>query len=228
MFVLNVTLLEKECMLMTYKIISGQYESGTEEQQAGYKMLFGEDDIQYKFDLYFHWYNIVHELGHCVVDAQEINMSKVQEEMFVNEFAVAYWKHIGVEARLKELEYILKGIIAHIDSPVPSDMSFVEYYESIWGTEVLNNVMLYGYFQLNSVLEALKNNKDFKSVLRIIDIDLDSNVSMSKCEGTICAKNAYKVLDNAVANINKLDINPIQVSIELVDNPMIQCAQQCE
>lgn len=213
---------------MRYKIISGQYESGTEEQQAGYKMLFGEDNIQYKFDLYFHWYNIVHELGHCVVDAQKINMSKVQEEMFVNEFAAAYWKHVGAEAQRKELEDLLKEIIANMDSPVPSDISFAEYYESIWGMEVLNNVMLYGYFQLNSVLEALKSKKDFKTVLKSIDIDWNRNISMSKYEGTICAKNVYKVLDDAVANINHLDINPIQVGIELVDNPLIQCAQQCE
>lgn len=213
---------------MTYKIISGQYESGTEEQQAGYKMLFGEDNIKYKFDLYFHWYNIVHELGHCVVDVQKINMSKVQEEMFANEFAVAYWTYIGAEAQLKELEDILKGIIENIDSPVPSQMSFAEYYESIWGMEVLNNVMLYGYFQLNSVLEAVKGKKDFKTVLKSIDIDLNSNTSMSKYEGSICVENVYKVLENAVANINKLHINPIQVGIELVDNPMIQCAQRCE
>ena len=56
---------------------------------------------------------------------------------------------------------------------------------------------------------------------------MNGNISMSRYEGIICAKSAYKVLDNAVANINKLDIKPIQVCIELVDNPMIQCAQQC-
>lgn len=212
---------------MVYKIISGQYELGTEEQQAGYKMLFGEDNIQYKFDLYFHWYNIVHELGHCVVDVQNISMSKVQEEMFANEFAVAYWKYIGEEKRIKELENILKGIISNIDSPVPSDISFVEYYESIWGTELLNNVMLYGYFQLNSVLEAINENKDFKAVLESIDIELNCNKSMTGYDGIICAENSYKVLNSAVANINELDINKIQVSIEIVDNPMIQCAQQC-
>ncbi len=213
---------------MTYKIISGQYELGTEDQQAGYKMLLGEDNIQYKFDLYFHWYNIVHEFGHCVVDLQKINMSNVQEEMFVNEFAVAYWKHIGAETQMKELEDLLNDINANIPSPVPCDISFTEYYESIWGAEVLDNVMLYGCFQLNSVLEALKGKKDLKTVLNSIDIDLGSNISMSKYEDTICAKNAYKVLDNVVANINKLDISPIQVVLELVDNPMIQCAEQCD
>ncbi len=213
---------------MPYKIITGQYELGTEEQQAGYKMLLGEDNIQYKFDLYFHWYNIVHELGHCVVDSQNESMNKVQEEMFANEFAVAYWKHIGEASRMKELEAMLTEIITNIPSPIPSDMSFVEYYESIWGTETLNNVMLYGYFQLNSVLEAIKGNKAFKTVLKSVDIDFNHNTIMEKYDGEICAENAYKVLDHAVANISKLDIKPLQVGIELVDNPMIQCAQPCE
>lgn len=215
----------KESRDMSYKIISGQYELGTKEQQAGYKMLFGEENIQYKFDLYFHWYNIVHEVGHCVIDAQEISMSRVQEEMFVNEFAVAYWKHIGEENRIRELENMLKEIMANIPSPVPNDVSFAEYYESIWGEEVFNNVMLYGYFQLNSVMEAIKGNKDLKTVLESIGIDLKSDVVMSMYDGAICAESANRVLSNVVTNINKLDINPIQISIELVDNPMIQCAQ---
>ncbi|MBQ7944776.1 MAG: hypothetical protein IJ326_12025 [Lachnospiraceae bacterium] len=210
---------------MSYKIISGQYELGSKEQQAGYKMLFGEENIQYKFDLYFHWYNIVHEVGHCLIDAQEISMSRVRDEMFVNEFAVAYWKHIGEENRIRELENMLKEIMANIPSPVPNDVSFAEYYESIWGEEVFNNVMLYGYFQLNSVLEAIRGNKDLKTVLESIGIDLKNDVVMSMYDGAIGAESANRVLSNVVTNINKLDINPIQVSIELVDNPMIQCAQ---
>lgn len=210
---------------MSYKIISGQYELGTEQQQEGYKMLFGEENIQYKFDLYFHWYNIIHELGHCIVDAQKINMTNVQEEMFVNEFAVVYWKHIGNKDKIEELQNILKEILSNIPSPVPDHISFVEYYESIWETELLNNVMLYGYFQLNSVLEAIKCNKEFKTVLKVLNIELSSNTTMTEYDETICAKNAYKVLCNAVENINKLDIEPIQIDMELVDNPMIQCAQ---
>ena len=213
---------------MTYTIISGQYEFGTEDQQSDFKMLLGEDNIQHKFDLYFHWYNIVHELGHCVVDSQQIHMSGVQEEMFVNEFAVAYWNYIGAEARLNELEDMLNGIHTSIPSPVPHDMSLAEYYESIWETEILDNVMVYGYFQLNSVLEALKAKKDFKTVLNSIGIDLNRDIVMSKYEDAICAENAHKVFDQAVANIRKLDIRPIQVVLELVENPTIQCAQTCE
>ena len=110
-------------------------------------------------------------------------------------------------------------------SPVPNNLSFVEYYESIWGTELLNDVIVYGYFQLNSVLEAIKCDKKLKTVLKVLNIEFSSDMVMTKYNWTICAKNAYHVLSNAVDNINQLDIDPIQVRIELVDNPMIQCAQ---
>ncbi len=213
---------------MSYKIISGRYELGTPEQQAGYKMLFEENNIQYKFDLYFHWYNILHELGHCVVDAQKLQMSKVQEEMFANEFAVAYWNYVGQETKIRELANILKELITNMPSPVPNDMSFIEYYENIWGTEALNNVMVYGYFQMNSVLEAIKHNKDFRTVLQAVNIEMNNDITMDTYEAAVCAENAYIVLDNAVTNINRLKIIPIKVSLELVDNPMIQSARKCE
>ena len=47
-------------------------------------------------------------------------------------------------------------------------------------------------------------------------------------DGAICAENASKILSSAVANINKFLATPLQVRIELVDNPMIQCAQEDE
>lgn len=77
---------------MQYKIISGKYETGTMEQKQSYCQLFGEDDIEFKFDLYFHWYNLIHELGHCMVDINHVTMNKVDEELYVNKFAVAYWR----------------------------------------------------------------------------------------------------------------------------------------
>jgi len=213
---------------MPYKIISGQYELGTKEQQAGYQMLFGRTNTQYIFDLYFHWYNIAHEIGHCLLHTQKITLSKVQEEMFANEFASAYWKYIGAEMRMSELETILKEILSIFPSPVPPDSSFTAFYESIWETEALNSVAVYGFFQLNSVLEASQSNKSFKTVLETIGIDLDHTISMEFFDGTICAANAVKVLNSIVRNINKLILSPIQISMELVDNPMIQCARPCE
>lgn len=78
------------------------------------------------------------------------------------------------------------------------------------------------------MLEAIKADKDFRTVLESVGIELSSNIIMSKYDGAICAENSFEVLNNAVANINELDINELQVSIEITDNPMIQCAQRCE
>ena len=212
-----------------YKIISGQYETGTAEQQEGYKQLFGEENIQYKFDLYFHWYNIIHELGHCLIDVrdirQELNLSNVREEMLVNEFAVAYWNYIGRGDRIKELETVLNDILANIPSPVPDGMEFTEYFESIWGTELLNNVAVYGYFQLNSVLEAIRLNKDFREVLKFMNIGMNDDVDLDTYDGAVDSQNAHKVLDVALGNLSKLGITSLDVCLELTDNPMIQCAQ---
>ncbi len=210
---------------MQYKIISGQYEHGTREQQQEYQMLLGKDNTQYKFDLYFHWYNIIHELGHCIIDVQNINLSNVQEEMFANEFAVAYWKYIGCDAQISELENMLKEILTGMPSPVPDDIHFLEYYQSIWGTEVLNSVMLYGYFQLKSVLTAIEHNKSLETVLASINIKMGS-VHMAPYSGVICAQKSRQVLNAALTNISKLNIASLEVSIELVDDPMVQCARE--
>ena len=85
---------------MLYKIISGRYETGTREQQQAFAQLFGNENIQSRFDLYFHWYSVIHELGHCLVDFCEISMDPVQEELYVNSFAVAYWKTADANGNL--------------------------------------------------------------------------------------------------------------------------------
>ena len=93
---------------MKYVIMSGKFESGNEEQQKGYEMLFGAENIRYFFDLYFHWYNLVHEMGHCIVEKQGAKFSKVDEEMYVNSLAVSYYRYVGEEARLQELKERLR------------------------------------------------------------------------------------------------------------------------
>ena len=206
-----------------YKIISGKFETGNAEQQMGYKQLFGEDKIQYKFDLYFHWYNLVHEMGHCLVEKYGIELSKVQEEMFVNEFAVGYYRYIGETDRLIELETFLKGVIDQVPSPVPEGQTFIEFYESIWGTEALMNVMLYGYFQLNSVLEAMKKEVDFKDIADTFGVTI-KQAEVKECKEEIVSGNAEKFLDIAIENLNVFGFEVPEIKLELADNPMIQCA----
>ena len=209
---------------MKYKILSGKFESGNEEEQLGYTQLLGEDNIQYKFDLYFHWYNLVHETGHCLVERYGVKMSPVQEEMFVNEFAVAYYRHIGETKRLEELKSILVNTIDSMPSPVPENEDFISYFESIWGTEALMNVMTYGYFQLNSVIEAIKQEKDFSTVIAVLGADL-KQAEIIKNDADITSSNAVIFLKSAIENLKAWGLDVPEIKLELVDNPMIQCAQ---
>ena len=209
---------------MKYKIISGRYETGKEEEQTGYRQLFGEDNIQYKFDLYFHWYNLVHEMGHCLVEKYGKQMSKVQEEMFVNELAVSYYRYIGESERLRELEGYLQAVIDMVPSPVPEGQTFTSFFESIWGTEALNNVMMYGFFQLNSVLEAMHKEKKFEDIAKELGVTLQAS-KPEKCTASITSSNAAAFLESAAVNMRSFGFDVPEITLELNDNPMIQCAQ---
>lgn len=210
--------------IMDYKILSGKYESGNEEQQIGYKQLFGEDNILHKFDLYFHWYNLIHEMGHCLVEKYGLELSKVQEEMYVNEFAVGYYHYAGESDKLDELYSILNEVIEKMPSPVPAGESFISYYESIWYTETLMNVMIYGYFQLNSVLEAMRKNRDFSEIVSELGISI-RKAHMKKCDKEITSANAESFLYTAIENVRACGIEIPDIQLELMDNPMIQRAK---
>lgn len=210
---------------MAHKIISGRYEWGSEEQREVFRQLFGAENTQYKFDLYFHWYNIVHELGHCVVEDRGISMSNVEEEMFVNQFAAAYWNHVGQGDRLGELQDLLEEALAEIPSPVPAGVGFAEYFESIWGGELLGDGMLYGYFQFGSVLQAARANRDLKSILKEIHIEMNQDAAMAAYGGPVEAESAYGVLENALENLVRLGVGPMDVRLELAADPTVQRAE---
>ena len=209
---------------MSYTIMSGKFETGTQEQQMGYAMLLGQENIQYKFDLYFHWYNLVHEMGHCVVTACGKEFSPLMEEMFVNEFAVGYYRYIGDDERLADLQAMLQASIDNMPSPVPEGESFLEFYERIWGTDELMSVMVYGYLQLNSVLMALKKDKPFSEILADLGLTLGSGET-SRCELPIAAENAEAFLNSARENLIRLGIEVPEIKLQLLDDPMVQCAR---
>lgn len=210
---------------MAYRIISGRFETGTKEQQFGYIQLFGNDDIQYFFDLYFHWYNLVHETGHCICERYGADMTAFDEEMFVNRFAVAYYRYAGEDDKLAFLQGRLAAIIGGIPSPVPEGETFEEFYKRIWNTEQIANVMIYGYFQLNSVLEALKKKGSLKDVLKEIKVPVNDLVTPEKCQAEVTSSNTDLFLEKAVSNLKSIGVDVPEIKLELVDNPEIQCAR---
>lgn len=210
---------------MGYKIISGKYETGTKEQQIGYNQLFGDERVQEKFDLYFHWYNIVHEIGHIIVDDQNVTMDKVDEELFVNCFAVAYWRSVDKCNNLIKVQHMIQDILNHMPSPIPQGVSFHDYFKSIWGTEQMNSIMMYGYFQISCVSEAFKSNKHLSELLSELGYEYIDTSLVKEYSEMILSENATKVLNHCIKNLNDIGVSITDVSLELVDNPEIQCCQ---
>ena len=205
---------------MSYTIYTGQFESGTQEQQTAFIQLFGSENIQYKFDLYFHWYNVAHEYGHCLCDYHKSSTIGLNQEFLVNRFAVSIWQYAGYEKELKILQKMLNEILLRINNPVPDNMSFTDYYEQIWETEEIMKVPIYGYFQFKSVQMALENREDLSAVLGEMGVHTKiNNRLLFRKKYSISAQTASEALHDIWHFLDDLGIEHPKVDVELVDDP---------
>lgn len=209
---------------MMYVIRTGQFEKGTQEQQKEFIQLFGSENIRYKFDLYFHWYNIVHEYGHCLCDYYHSDTAGLKQELLVNKFAVSIWKYAGYEKELKTLRKMLEEILQKIKSPVPEEMSFIEYFEQIWGTEQMMSAWVYGYFQFESVRMVLEKMEELESVFKEMGIDTEIKYgAVPYKEYDVSAETAKEVLKDIQKILKDMGIEQPATEIELADDPFLQC-----
>lgn len=208
-----------------YTIKTGRFETGTEEQQKLFMELFGKEKVQYQFDFYFHWYNIVHEYGHCLCDYYNSDVVGLKQELLVNRFAVSFWSYAGYHKELQDLAEMVHGILQKMKSPVPDGLSFIRYYEQIWGTDKIMEVPIYGYFQFKSVLMALEDRKGLADVLEEMGIEgsLDGNVYPYR-KYPISVETAQAVLEHLQLFLDGIGMKRPKVNLELVDEPFVQCA----
>lgn len=210
---------------MIYTIKTGRFEKGTKEEQKLFIELFGKENIQYKFDFYFHWYNIIHEYGHCLCDYYHTGVVGLMQELLVNRFAVSFWSYAGYDKELQDLTEMVHGILQKMKSPVPDGLSFITYYEQIWGTERIMEVPIYGYFQFKSVLMALEDREGLADVLKEMGIEASLYGNVSPCRRySISVETAQDVLDFLQQFLDDIGIGHPNVDLELVDEPSVQCA----
>ena len=206
-------------------IYSGQFEKGTQEQQAVFSQLFGTDNTQYKFDFYFHWYNVIHEYGHCLCMNHDSDIIGLKQEFLVNRFAVGIWRYAGYEQELKDLQKIVNEALQRMKDPVPEHMTFTQYYEQLWGTAELTQVPIYGYLQFKSVQMALENREDLETVL--MEMGIHTKIGAHSPAGkkySISADTAREALHDIRCLLDGLGIEQPLVDVQLVDDPSIQCA----
>lgn len=112
----------------------------------------------------------------------------------------------------------------YIKSPVPDNMSFIDFYESIWETNQIMEVPIYGYFQFKSVQKALEDGSELATVFKEMGIHKEINNSKyAYKEYFISAETAKEVLNDLQYFLNHLGIEQPVIDIELVDDPSMQC-----
>lgn len=100
------------------KILTGYYQSASAKQKEMIQQVFGEN-TEYKYELYFHWYNLIHELGHALMQFNApFRPHPAEEEQLVNHFAIAYWTRFGESAKMDELCTLVRHTIPKFTVPV--------------------------------------------------------------------------------------------------------------
>ncbi len=140
------------------------------EVKATFAGFMGEGLEQGKafYQLYFYWYNIAHEIGHTLRTLYGAASGKIwEEEMAVNQLAIAYWRAKGQMGRLLQLESGVRLALSHLADPVPADQDRVQYLNKHF-QELGNNPAAYGHYQFSMVKAALERPLDFPQALRTL------------------------------------------------------------
>ena len=180
------------------KIVTGQYQMAPTEQKKMIQKLFGED-AEYNYEIYFHWYNVLHELGHAIMMFNASSRPHpAEEEQLVNDFAYAYWKHYGEPHKLKNLHSIVNETIHKFTIPTYNDEYYLDYAKNVWGTEEFFSFNNYGWFQFSSVQAAITKATSLEQALNKM---CSAKVSPKKSETLkyeICDQMASQVIADAV------------------------------
>ena len=208
----------------SFEIITGRYEKGTPEQQHAVNLIFGEAHSAERFELYFHWYNIIHELGHCIISLySQARLHPVNEEQLVNDFAVAYWSYYGETKKLSALSEAIAYALSQFIVPAAENVSHIEYALSEWGKESFYNFNDYGWFQMSCVQNALKNPRDLGEVLAEIGVKFGFDSADKPPKKTysyvLNGENAGEIIQDAVDVLRgwSVDLPPVKVSFS--DDP---------
>jgi hypothetical protein len=203
------------------EIITGRYGMGTSEQNQVVDSILGGIHASERFETYFHWYNILHELGHSIMCFNaDVRPHPVNEEQIVNDFAVAYWLYYGENKKINSLNEIISNALANIKCPAPTGVTHIEYAHEKWGTEDLYNFNNYGWFQFNCVKDSLRERKNLAIVLTQMGI---KNIQVQPQEifsySVINENMARKIIEDAVSTMRKWGVKLPDTYIVFDNNP---------
>lgn len=180
------------------RIVTGDYRRAPAEQKKMIQELFGAK-AEHNYEIYFHWYNVLHELGHAIMMFNAPSRPHpAEEEQLVNDFAYAYWKYYGEPEKLKELCSVVTETIQKFAIPANNNENYMTYAKRNWGTEELFSFNNYGWFQFSSVKAAIYGSPDLEQALNSMCADKVSPQKTEMLQYETCAQMAAQVLGDAV------------------------------
>ena len=204
------------------KIVTGKYQNAPLEQKRMIQELFGEN-TENNYEIYFHWYNVIHELGHAIMMFNSLSRPHpVEEEQLVNNFAYAYWQYYGEKKKLKEFCSIVDETIQKFTIPTRNNKSYIDYAKDKWGKEELFTFNNYGWFQFSSVKTAITGAQNLEQALNRM---CSSQVFPNKAETMqyeICDQMAAQVVADAVRSLKKWGVL-LPENIEIVFCDDVNC-----
>ena len=185
------------------EILTGSYKLAPKAQQEMIQKLFGSD-AEYKYEIYFHWYNIIHELGHVIMNFNCVDRPHpAEEEQLVNNFACAYWKFYGELEKLEDVNEIVRDTLSQFTVPDQKNVGYMEYAKENWGTDNFFTFNNYGWFQYNSVLTAIAGMQNLEQVL---DIMCDGKILPQRSDlfkYKVCDEMPMQIVEEAVKNLKE-------------------------
>ncbi|WP_160680606.1 hypothetical protein [Clostridium sp. C8-1-8] len=208
------------------KIYTGLWSLSSEELRSPFIELFCGDKASAEefHKLYFQWYNLIHEFTHILRDHYKISLDwstkGASEEQSANDFAMAYWKHLGANNNLKKLMCNIERILDNITSPVPSGIEFIDYCNEHFSE--LQSVEAYAFLQFTSVKNSFYSSRSFDEVLKDFGFN---NLPKLESLNLNLEDNPQSIVDNCRYLLSKLNIETPEVEVIICDNLFIQRAE---
>ena len=199
------------------KIVTGDYRLADFRQRAMMRDLFGEN-AEHCYEIYFHWYNLIHELGHAIAMFNSPERpDPAEEEQKVNDFAVAYWRRFGEEEKLRDLGSIVECALSGLKAP--SESGHMKYAKEKWGQADFYSFNNYGWFQFSCVKDALSRKECLSRTLSALGVRLAISEETMVLRYNEDENMARKVVADAVSTLRRWGVTlPEEVPVAFCDD----------
>ena len=208
-------------------ILTGRYEAASPEEISMIQAFFGEK-AEHRFKLYFYWYNVIHELGHAIInqshDAVQNSICPAEEEQLANDFAVAYWTNYGETQKRAELAELISFVLTQIPNPAQESIDYMEYAKTHWNSESLSTFCGYGWFQFHSVQHSMEKAKPPEEVLLNMGVSAPSPAPHCVMQYDLEEQEVSgKILRDASGILRDRNVPIPNISHQMTDSPFCHC-----